>query len=584
MQNIRRMIQEFQPIVGAAIGSGMSATAAELGNADLLMVLNAGYFRSHGCSSMASLMPYSNANNLTWDIATKYIMPRIKYTPIFLGIFAQDPYLNLDSYLHEIKERGILGVTNFPSVGFVDGKYREALEETGLGYEYEVEMLTQAKKYDLMTIGFCFNSDEAIKMALTGVDILCLDLGWAEWRETDFEEHKAAINHAVDHINSVTASVKKFTPKPYFVILGGPVILPKDTIQIYRETEVLGYIGGSTIERFPAASNIIQTVQEFKQATISSKYVNQLGSMVGASSAMQQVFHMINCVAQSDVPVLIVGESGTGKELVAREIHRLSNRNKKPFICWNCGAITESLCESELFGHEKGSFTGAVGKKLGKFEIANCGTLFMDEISNLSMKVQSALLRAIQEKEIIRVGGEENIQIDVRLIAASNQDFTELIQSGEFRLDLYYRLNTFVLRIPPLRERKEDIPFLVTEFMQEFGEKYNYPLPRIPKQAMDILVYHIWPGNIRELRNAVERCFILGQGKRFSIEWLDEMFEQDRNLEKTLMPKVSKSDQSAKRDMLFDILSHYNGNKTAVAKELGVSRKTIYNWLSRSID
>ncbi|MBM3211062.1 AAA family ATPase [Candidatus Poribacteria bacterium] len=580
MQNIRRMIQEFQPIVGAAIGAGMSATAAEMGNADLLMVLNAGYFRSHGCSSMASLMPYSNANNLTWDIATKYIMPRVKHTPIFLGIFAHDPYLNLDSYLHEIKGQGILGVTNFPSVGFVDGKYREALEETGLGYEYEIEMLAQAKKYDLMTIGFCFNSDEAIKMALAGVDILCLDLGWAEWRETDFEEHKAALNHAVDYIKNVITSVKKITPKPYFVILGGPVILPKDTIQIYRETEILGYIGGSTIERFPAASNITQTVQEFKQATISSKHINQLGSMVGVSFAMQQVFHMINCVAQSDVPVLIVGESGTGKELVAREIHRLSSRKKKPFICWNCGAITESLCESELFGHEKGSFTGAVGRKLGKFEIADGGTLFMDEISNLQMKVQSALLRAIQEKEIIRVGGEENIQIDVRLIAASNRDFTELIQSGEFRLDLYYRLNTFVLRIPPLRERKEDIPFLVTEFIQEFSEKYNYPIPRIPKQAMDVLVNHIWPGNIRELRNAIERCFILGQGKRFSIEWLDEMFNLDKNLEKEPVLKVSKSDQSAKRDRLFDILSRYNGNKTIAAKELGVSRKTIYNWLN----
>ena len=582
MQNIRRMIQEFQPIVGAAIGAGMSAAAAELGSADLLMVLNAGYFRSHGCSSMASLMPYSNANNLTWDIATKYVMPRIKRTPIFLGVFAQDPYLNLDSYLPEIKEQGILGVTNFPSVGFVDGKYREALEETGLGYDYEVEMLAQAKKYDLMTIGFCFNSDEAIKMALAGTDILCLDLGWAEWRKTDFEEHKIAINHAVDYIKHVVASVKKHAPKPYFVILGGPVILPKDTIQIYHETEVLGYIGGSTIERFPAASNITQTVQEFKQATISSRHINQLGSMIGVSSAMQQVFHKINCVAQSDVPVLIVGESGTGKELVAREIHRLSNRNKKPFICWNCGTITESLCESELFGHEKGSFTGAVGRKLGKFEIANGGTLFMDEIANLPIKVQSALLRAIQEKEIIRVGGEENIQIDVRLIAASNQDFTELIKSGGFRLDLYYRLNTFVLHIPPLRERKEDIPFLVTEFIQEFGKKYNCPALRISKQAMDNLVEHIWPGNIRELRNAVERCFILGQGKRFSIEWLDEMFGLDRNLEKTLISKASKSDQSAKRDMLFDMLSRYKGNKTAAAKELGVSRKTIYNWLSRS--
>lgn len=211
--------------------------------------------------------------------------------------------------------------------------------------------------------------------------------------------------------------------------------------------------------------------------------------------------------------------------------------------------------------------------------MAGGGTLFMDEIGDLPLSVQSSLLRTIQEKEIIRVGGEENIQVNVRLIAASNQDFKELICSENFRLDLYYRLSTVVLKIPPLRERQEDIPFLVWEFVQEFSQKYNYPIPHIPKSTMDVFTNHSWPGNVRELRNAVERCFILGQGEEFCLEWLEEMLELDKTLEDFF--NTSESNHSSKRERLQEVLARHNGNKSAAARELGVSRKTIYNWLDK---
>jgi len=309
--------------------------------------------------------------------------------------------------------------------------------------------------------------------------------------------------------------------------------------------------------------------------------MNRFGAMIGVSSSMKQVFGIIGRVAPTEAPVLIMGESGTGKELVAREIHRLSNRSEKPFICWNCGAITETLAISELFGHEKGAFTGAINKTLGKFELANGGTLFMDEIASLPVLLQAAILRAIQEKEIMRVGGQENINIDVRIIAASNQDFAELISDERFRLDLYYRLSTVVLKMPPLRERQEDIPFLIWEFMQEFRRKYGYPMPRIPKSAMETFVNHQWPGNIRELRNAVENCIILGQGKTFSLEWLDEIFRLDKTLEVNSVSNDKELTSQQKKGQLHEILTRHGGNKSSTAKELGVSRKTIYDWLRK---
>ncbi|MBA4149232.1 MAG: phosphoenolpyruvate hydrolase family protein [Verrucomicrobia bacterium] len=575
-QTLREKILLRQGIVGAAVGSGLTAKAAEAGGADLLMVLTAGFFRMQGLSSMAALLPYANANQLAWQMASEQVMTRVESVPTFLGVCAQDEETVWPEFFARIKSHGLAGITNFPTVGFIDGNFRGELEEHGLGFQREVKLLEQARAAGLMTIGFCFTSDEAIALARISVDILCLNLGFAEWRATEPAEHQARLDEAILFINRTIAAIKEINPHPYVVVFGGPVLYPQDTALVYQRTEVMGYIGGSTVERFATEPVITQTVAEFKEMARPRKAAHRLGAMIGRSDAMQHCFETIRQVADSNASVLIVAESGAGKELAAREIYRLSPRFTKPLVCWNCGAIPEGLAMSELFGHERGSFTGASRTHVGKFESAHRGTLFMDEVADLPLSVQASLLRVIQEREIIRVGGEQAIKVDVRLIAATNKNFQELIPAKQFRLDLYYRLSTVIIRIPPLRERPDDIPLLVHELAQEFSQIYGCPVPRIPDSVMQTFVAHTWQGNIRELRNVIERGFILGKGKSFSATWLDQMFCFD---EMIFAPKETLDLSGSKRARLAEVLARNGGNKIAAARELGVARRTIYNWL-----
>ncbi|HXU10643.1 MAG TPA: sigma 54-interacting transcriptional regulator [Candidatus Binatia bacterium] len=405
-------------------------------------------------------------------------------------------------------------------------------------------------------------------MAREGVDILCVTLGFADVRERGRSDHEAALDRSVSQINEIQAAAGK----AYLMVFGGPVLLPQDAALIYQRTGAQGYIGGSAIERIPVAAVITQTVRDFKQTTLAGRREDRLGSMIGTSRSMQEVFESIRRVARSDAPVLLVGESGTGKELAAREIHRLSGRSDHPMVSWNCGATTEGLAQSELFGHERGAFSGATRSHVGRFESAHGGTLFMDEVADLPLAVQASLLRVLQEGEIVPVGGEKTLHVDVRLIAATNRDYSAGIAGGRFRLDLYYRLSTVLLRIPPLRERREDIPALVRELCQEFARQYECPAPPISTPAMDRLVGHSWPGNIRQLRNVIERLFILGP----STGWLDEMFEMDRAFEPQ---RALPSSRAARRKRLREVLARHDGNKTRAARELGVTRKTLYSWL-----
>jgi two-component system response regulator HydG len=578
--SLAELFRSRTPIVGAAVGAGMSAAAAEEGGADLLMVLNTGHFRLQGIASAAAFMPYANANELSWEIATRHVIPRIRRTPVFVGVCAQDPNLELDDFLKRAIEHGVAGITNFPSVSFFSGDYRDALEEEGNGIEREAALLERARERGLLTIAFCLNPQDARRLARAAPDALCLNLGIAEWRTVEATEHQAALDRAVASIREMMAAAEEGGAPPYAIVFGGPVILPQDTAQMYQRTGALGYIGGSAIERFPTSTAIVQAVRDFKHAARAGKGMDRLGALIGTGPAMQQVFETIRSVAGSDASVLIAGESGTGKELAAREIHRLSRLQAKPLVSWNCGATTESLALSELFGHEKGAFTGATRAHLGKFELAHGGTLFMDEVTDLPLTVQASLLRVLQEREIVRVGGEKTIGVSVRLIAASNKDFQELIPAGRFRLDLYYRLSTVVLRMPPLRERQEDIPFLVWELAQEFSRKYGASVPRIPESVMAALARHSWPGNIRELRNVVERLFLLGKGRAFSREWFDEMFAADRAVGESLPATPAPIPPlAARRGRLQDVLARNGGNKSAAARELGVTRKTVHKWL-----
>jgi formate hydrogenlyase transcriptional activator len=240
--------------------------------------------------------------------------------------------------------------------------------------------------------------------------------------------------------------------------------------------------------------------------------------VVGRSTAIRRVLHKVETVASSDSSVLILGETGTGKELIARAIHDLSQRSKNAFVKLNCAAIPTGLLESELFGHEKGAFTGAITQHIGRFELAHRGTVFLDEVGDIPLELQPKLLRVLQEREFERLGSTRTQRSDARLIAATNRDLAEMVEQSKFRADLFYRLNVFPIYIPPLRERQEDIPMLVRHFAQQFARRMNKRIETIPSETMNALVRYHWPGNIRELQNVIERAVILSSGPVLRVE------------------------------------------------------------------
>ena len=295
-------------------------------------------------------------------------------------------------------------------------------------------------------------------------------------------------------------------------------------------------------------------------------------NIVAKSSKMQQVIELIKIVARSNATVLITGDSGTGKELVARAIHSRSHRRGRPFVAVSCAALPESLLESELFGHEKGSFTGAYTQKKGKFEFANRGTLFLDEIGEMSANIQVHLLRVLEEKAFTRVGGNEEIKVDVRIISATNKDLKKAVVSGEFREDLYYRLNVVTIELPPLRERREDIPLLAKHFLNKFALENQKEVAGFSPGAMEFLLRYDWPGNVRELENAIERATIVAKNSLIEVADLTH-----QSLSLAHSAPLGKSLREIERNHILNVLSETGGNYSQAARILGITRITLYN-------
>jgi Nif-specific regulatory protein len=290
--------------------------------------------------------------------------------------------------------------------------------------------------------------------------------------------------------------------------------------------------------------------------------------MVGESSRMRDVYQFVSKVAIADSNVLIRGESGTGKELVARAIHRNSKRGNRPFVAINCAALTESLLESELFGHERGAFTGAITQKKGKIEIADGGTLFLDEIGELALPLQAKLLRVLQEREFDRVGGTRPIKVDIRLIAASNRNLDEAVRQNLFRQDLYFRLNVVSVTLPPLRDRREDISLLATYFIQKYSRESKRPVAGISRQALALLMQYDWPGNVRELQNALERAVVLGSSDHIRPEDLPESLVETNQPERAGVVGYHDSVNSVKRQVIIKAIEQAGGNFVEAAKLL----------------
>ncbi|MGE5682186.1 MAG: sigma-54-dependent transcriptional regulator [Bacillota bacterium] len=319
-----------------------------------------------------------------------------------------------------------------------------------------------------------------------------------------------------------------------------------------------------------------ELTQENTQLKDSIDEIIKPDNLIGECRQMKKIFDLINTVSQTDTTVMIRGESGTGKELVAKAIHINSKRRYFPIITVNCGALAESLLESELFGHEKGAFTGAHYKRKGKFEMADGGTIFLDEIGSVSPKMQVELLRVIETKQFMRVGGNENIKSDFRVIAATNEPLEDLLKEGKFREDLYYRLNVFTIFIPPLRERRDDIPILAYYFMNKFNAAMNKNIKNISDEAMDFLINYSWPGNVRELENAIERALVVGKSDCVELEDLPFHIKPNN--------RIDSSDVSLaaiEKKHILNVLETNNWNISKSAEALQIDRVTLYNKINK---
>ncbi|MDR2842422.1 MAG: sigma-54 dependent transcriptional regulator [Spirochaetaceae bacterium] len=305
--------------------------------------------------------------------------------------------------------------------------------------------------------------------------------------------------------------------------------------------------------------------------------INQ--SIIGTSEALRKVFDTVERASPTKASILITGESGVGKELVADAIHKLSPRKDKPFIKVHCAALAESILESELFGHEKGAFTGAVSRRHGKFELANEGTIFLDEIGEINQNIQIKLLRVLQERQFERVGGEETLEVDIRLVAATNKDLKSEIEKGNFREDLYYRLNVVTIFVPPLRERKDDIPLLIKSFIKTFAQENTKPIEGIDERARTRLFSYDWPGNVRELRNCIESAVVLCKGRVITEEDLPPTLRSATDEGWIRIPSGTTMEK-ANEIIIRETLAMNKGNKSKTAEILNIGRKTLHRKLA----
>jgi two-component system response regulator HydG len=337
-----------------------------------------------------------------------------------------------------------------------------------------------------------------------------------------------------------------------------------------------------TIERALEHSGLRAENRHLKDQ-LSADY--DLRNIIGKSQPMKALVDMLAMVAPSEATVLITGGSGSGKELIAKSIHHNSQRKEEPLVIVNCAALTESLLESELFGHERGAFTGADKRREGRFMLANKGTIFLDEIGETSASMQAKLLRVIQEREIQRVGGEETLNVDVRIIAATNKDLKQEVEEGRFREDLFYRLNVVTLDVPPLAERQDDIPLLVQHFLDKFGKKNRKSVKGLSPLAMDMLLKYRWPGNVRELENVIERAVILLAGdfiteKEFP-PTITEAYSEERNWVEPVNQSIQANRplEEVEKEAILVTFEACQGNKSETARKLGINRKTLHNKL-----
>lgn len=577
----------------------MARSAAEAG-ADCLMALNAGVYRNQGQGSLPAFMPFGNANAQTLSLLREHILPVAGGVPVVAGAQPGDAAHPLPSLLAAYLELGVHGVANWPATGFLDGSLRAARERAGRGVAGEIAMLRQAQAAGLKAYGFVFTPGEAREFTSAGIDTLILHLGLTRQPE-NVTAMRDMLQLNQSALRAMLDAAREGGRRPFCLAFGGAITEAGDLEELLRYVPLDGFAGGSVFERLPVGGILDATVRRFKAVVLQagqgpsasgSKDGERgrgpgLGPILGQSAPMEKLFRTIHRVAPFDVSVYVEGESGAGKELVAIQLHQHNRRAPHPFVTVNCGAIPDNLLESELFGHEKGSFTGADRRRLGKFELAQHGTLFLDEIADLSAHGQVALLRALQQREIMRVGGEKPIPVDVRIVAASNQPLTRLVETGRFRADLYHRLNNVTLIVPPLRERLDDLPLLIADTVARLQVQLGRRISGVTPRFLARLRRHSWPGNVRELQHVLTQAALLEDGMLLE----GKEFAPPAPLPPTPVSAHGDSDPAPaayvsappgppdRRTAALRALADHGGNKSRAASALGVTRKTFYAWL-----
>ncbi len=444
-----------------------------------------------------------------------------------------------------------------------------------------VEMITVLLKLEGFQVFPAFSGDEAMRIleaesqkvseSETPVDLILLDilLGDADGREICL---KIKEDERLKFIPVIILTVRSsLQDKIHSLNLGADDYLTKPFIN----------------EELLAKVNVMLRIKDLHDELKREKDKNVLltqalekrysfGNILGKNARMQEVFELISDIADTDSTVLIQGESGTGKELIARAIHFNSHRKNKPFIVANCSAYSQNLLESELFGHEKGSFTGAIRRKVGRFELADGGTIFLDEIGEVSPPTQILLLRVLQDHRFERVGGEETLEVDARVIAATNKNLTEEMKKGTFREDLFYRLNVIPIFVPPLRERKDDIPLLASYFLQKFSRERGKEVTGFSPEVIEILLAHSWPGNVRELENVIDHAIIISKQDKVLPRDLPQFLSQ-----RSLPAQEFTTLEDYEKNLILRTLQETNWNKHKASKKLNINRSTLYGKIKR---
>src|SRR4030043_1087385 len=359
-------------------------------------------------------------------------------------------------------------------------------------------------------------------------------------------------------------------------VLSADRIFKDRAITINEDIRVLEIVASIIAQHVILWRHYKKSEQEKENLKLELKGKYSLPNIIGTSDKMQEVFEAVHRVANSKATVLLYGESGTGKELIAKAVHYMSPRSKGPFIKFNCASIPEGLLESELFGHEKGAFTGAIVARKGRFESAHQGTLFLDEVGDIPLTTQIKLLRVLQEGEFERVGGNKTIKVNLRIIAASNRDLQEGVRAGVFREDLYYRLNVVNIKLPPLRERKEDLPFLINFFIDKFNQKYGMKVKGISQRAMNLLMDYEWSGNVRELENAIESILVIHSPEVIDLSHLPPEIREYKEKPEVISIKIGTRLEEVEKELLIQTLKATKGNKRRAAELLGINVRTIH--------